>query len=56
MTHAPVSEAALEKAGISQSLIRLSVGLEATSDLIDDVLGALAAARAATRTPAVAVA
>lgn len=43
MTHAPVSEAALAEAGISQSLIRLSVGLESTGDLIDDVLGALAA-------------
>ena len=50
MTHAPVSATALQEAGISQSLIRLSVGLEASEDLVDDVLRALAVARA-TRTP-----
>jgi len=50
MTHAPVSPEALQKAGISQSLIRLSVGLESSEDLVDDVLRALAAAKAA-RTP-----
>jgi len=47
MTHAPVSEAALAEAGISQSLIRLSVGLEGSADLIADVLAALEAARSA---------
>ena len=47
MTHAPVSPEALAEAGISQSLIRLSVGLEASEDLVDDVLRALAAAEAA---------
>jgi cystathionine gamma-synthase len=41
MTHAPVSEEALAVAGISQSLIRLSVGLEGSEDLIADVLAAL---------------
>ena len=50
MTHAPVSATALQEAGISQSLIRLSVGLEASEDLVDDVLRAMAVARA-TRTP-----
>jgi cystathionine gamma-synthase len=47
MTHAPVSPDALAEAGISQSLIRLSVGLEASEDLVDDILRALEAARAA---------
>jgi cystathionine gamma-synthase len=47
MTHAPVSDEALAQAGISQSLIRLSVGLEAAEDLVADVLGALEAAQAA---------
>lgn len=47
MTHAPVSEDALAEAGIRQSLIRLSIGLEGSEDLIADVLAALDAARAA---------
>ncbi len=47
MTHAPVGDEALEEAGISQSLIRLSVGLEASEDLVGDVLRALDAAKAA---------
>jgi len=45
MTHAPVSDAALAKAGIGQNLIRLSVGLESSEDLIADLLEALEAAR-----------
>jgi len=48
MTHAPVSEEALAEAGIRQSLIRLSVGLEGSEDLIADVLAALDAAKSAT--------
>ena len=56
MTHAPVSDKALKKAGISQSLIRLSIGLEAVEDLVDDVLRGLAAARAALAPERVAVA
>ena len=44
MTHAPVSEEALAEAGIGQNLVRLSVGLESTEDLVADVLGALDAA------------
>ena len=47
MTHAPLCAEALATAGISQSLIRLSVGLEATEDLIADVLKALEAAEQA---------
>jgi cystathionine gamma-synthase len=47
MTHAPVSEEALAEAGISQSLVRLSVGLEACEDLIADILAGLEAARKA---------
>lgn len=55
MTHAPVNEAALAKAGISQSLIRLSVGLESSDDLLADILAALEAARRAVEiTPVVA--
>ena len=44
MTHAPVSEEALAEAGIGQDLIRLSVGLESTTDLLADILAALDAA------------
>jgi len=47
MTHAPLTDEALARAGISQTLIRLSIGLESTEDLIDDVLAALHAARSA---------
>jgi len=55
MTHAPVSAEALAEAGISQSLVRLSIGLEASEDLVDDILQALEAARAATGPKPVAV-
>jgi cystathionine gamma-synthase len=44
MTHAPVSEARKAAAGVTPTLIRLSVGLEGTEDLIEDLLGALEAA------------
>lgn len=47
MTHAPVSSEALANAGISQNLIRLSVGLEFVDDLLADVSAALDAARRA---------
>lgn len=47
MTHAPLTDEALAEAGISKSLIRLSVGLESPDDLAGDVLAALAAARKA---------
>ena len=56
MTHAPLDDAALEEAGISQSLIRLSIGLESSEDLIHDVLQALEAARQASRVTSAAVA
>ena len=41
MTHAPMSEEALDEAGISQNLIRLSVGIEDPDDLCSDVRRAL---------------
>lgn len=56
MTHAPVNDEALTAAGISQSLIRLSIGLESTEDLVTDVLEALAAAQRIVELKPVAVA
>ena len=56
MTHSPVSQEALDNAGIGQSLVRLSVGLESPEDLVADVLQALDAARTAVSRPKVAVA
>jgi cystathionine gamma-synthase len=47
MTHAPLSEARKAAAGVTPTLIRLSVGLESAEDLIEDLLGALEAARKA---------
>ncbi len=44
MTHAAVSDEVLADAGIRPNLIRLSVGLECSEDLVIDVLAALAAA------------
>ncbi len=44
MTHAAVDAATLEAAGIGANLVRLSVGVEAAEDLLEDVLAALAAA------------
>ena len=55
MTHAPVCEEALKEAGISQNLIRLSIGLEAGEDLVADVLRALDAAKTASAPEPVAV-
>ncbi|MEO1203351.1 MAG: PLP-dependent transferase, partial [Pseudomonadota bacterium] len=49
MTHAPVSAEALAEAGISQNLVRLSIGLEDAEDLAGDVLRALDAAAEAPR-------
>jgi len=48
MTHAPLSPAALAEAGISSTLVRVSVGLESAEDLVTDVLSAL---DVAARTP-----
>ena len=45
MTHAPVSEERKAAAGVTPTLIRLSVGLECAEDLVDDLLAALDAAR-----------
>lgn len=44
MTHAAVDPETLEAAGIGRTLVRLSVGVEAGDDLLDDVLSALEAA------------
>lgn len=51
MTHAPVSEEALAKAGIRPNLVRLSVGVECSEDLVVDVLQALHAAERSTEYP-----
>ncbi len=48
MTHAPVSEERKAAAGVTGSLIRLSIGLESVDDLATDILCALEAARKAT--------
>ncbi|MDJ0709735.1 MAG: cystathionine gamma-synthase [Woeseiaceae bacterium] len=55
MTHAPVSAERKAAAGVTATLIRLSVGLEAAEDLIADLLGALELARKASRLEVVAV-
>lgn len=47
MTHLGMGEAARATAGISDALLRLSVGLEEPADLIDDLSEALDAGRAA---------
>jgi cystathionine gamma-synthase len=44
MTHASMDEAARATAGISDSLLRLSVGIEDVDDLISDITTALDAA------------
>ncbi|MGA2411076.1 MAG: PLP-dependent transferase, partial [Candidatus Binataceae bacterium] len=41
-SHAGMPREDRERAGISDALIRLSVGLESTADLIEDLAGALA--------------
>ena len=45
MTHASVPDDQRAILGIDDTLIRLSVGIESCSDLIDDLSGALQAAR-----------
>ena len=42
MTHASIPKSEREKAGLNDSLIRLSVGIEDIDDLIDDLEQALA--------------
>jgi len=54
MTHAPVSEERKAAAGVTPALIRLSVGLESSEDLVADLLRALEAARTAPQLEAVA--
>ena len=56
MTHAPVSEERKAAAGVTPTLIRLSVGLESAEDLVADLLQALEAARTAPQLAAVAAA
>lgn len=41
MTHASVPKEVREKNGITDTLIRLSVGIEDTADLIADIKGTL---------------
>ena len=55
MTHAPLCAEALSEAGIGQNLIRLSVGLESSEDLVADILAALEVARSARTRASVAV-
>jgi cystathionine gamma-synthase len=56
MTHAPVSEERKAAAGVTPTLLRLSIGLESAADLVEDLLGALGAAAHAPRLAAVAAA
>src|SRR5947208_14342452 len=46
MTHASMDAAARRRAGIGDGLVRVSVGIEATEDLIADVEAGLARAEA----------
>ena len=55
MTHAPVSEERKAAAGVTPTLIRLSVGLEAAEDLVADLLTAIEAAAAAPQLEVVAI-
>jgi cystathionine gamma-synthase len=48
MTHAAMTPEARAKAGISDGLLRLSVGIELTEDLVADLQAGLARARAVT--------
>ena len=41
MTHNDMSEEDLDRCGISDSMVRLSVGLESSDDLIEDLMAAL---------------
>lgn len=54
MTHAPVSEERKAAAGVTATLIRLSIGLESAEDLVADLLRGLDAARTAPQLKAVA--
>ncbi|MEJ2274389.1 MAG: PLP-dependent transferase, partial [Woeseiaceae bacterium] len=54
MTHAPVSAERKAAAGVTPTLIRLSIGLESADDLVADLLQALDAAGRAPQLAAVA--
>jgi cystathionine gamma-synthase len=56
MTHAPVSEERKAAAGVTTTLLRLSIGLESAEDLVEDLLVALEAAQGAPQLAAVAAA
>ena len=49
MTHAAMDAAARERAGISETLVRLSVGIEDPADLVRDLAQALGAAQGGNR-------
>jgi cystathionine gamma-synthase len=49
MTHAAMDAAARERAGISATLVRLSVGIEEAADLVRDLAQALEAAQGSAR-------
>ena len=46
MTHASIPKEIREKVGITDGLIRLSVGIEKVDDIISDVNAAIEAAKA----------
>jgi cystathionine gamma-synthase len=52
MTHASMDAAARRRAGIGEGLLRLSVGIEAAEDLLDDIAAGLARAEAVVAAPA----
>ena len=52
MTHAAMDETARARAGITDSLLRLSVGIEAPEDLIADLTAGLERAAASAAPPA----
>jgi len=51
MTHASMDAAARQRAGISDGLLRLSVGIEASEDLLADIATGLARAEAVAAEP-----
>jgi Cys/Met metabolism PLP-dependent enzyme len=53
MTHAGMSPEARRAAGISDRLLRLSIGLESETDLLSDIATGLAALNAKSNRPAI---